>query len=51
MKIVLAMAREEEEKRHLSLGLKDALDLEGHSAVDKWAFSHKHQLLLKSSLH
>ena len=45
MKIVLAMAREEEEKRHLSLVLKDARDL------DKWAFSHKHQLLLKSSLH
>ena len=33
MKIVLAMAREEEEKRHLSLGLKDARDLEGHSQV------------------
>ena len=31
MKIVLAMAREEEEKRHLSLVLKDAQDL------DKWA--------------
>ena len=45
------MAREEEEKRHLSLVLKDARDLEGHSALDKWAFSHKHQLLLKSSLH
>ena len=37
MKIVLAMAREEEEKRHLSLVLKDARDLEGQVGLQSQA--------------